>query len=375
MNPFLTSGYVSSELFCDRETETKTIVSALENGRNILLFSIRRLGKSSLIDHVAAQLQETSKGQLIHIDLLSTQNSSDFATEIINAVMAHKRATSPIQSLAESILRSVVGSRFVFSTDALTGMPQVSLEPGDWSTTKKTLEAILNELEASKLPIVLALDEFQQIANYPEKGMLAEVRSLTQRYPNVRFIFSGSEESILTHLFTNPKQAFYNSAQLVQLKRIPEAIYFEFSKKHFGKTTLGKPEFQWIYDWCNGITFHVQWFCNRLFERDLSIIHQSDLEQTALSILDDFTFQFNAYQRLLTKDQLALLSAIATENRVFKPNSASFIATYNLKLPTNVQRSLKALLEKGLVQEDFDEENKKFYFISDVFLSRWLQRL
>jgi predicted transcriptional regulator len=96
---------------------------------------------------------------------------------------------------------------------------------------------------------------------------------------------------------------------------------------------------------------------------------------TAQQVLDEFNFQFNALVRMLTKDQLALLTAIGKENRLYKPTSQAFISKHHLKLAANVQRSLKSLLNKGLIQEDYDDQNNRFYFISDVFFSRWLQRL
>ena len=34
-NPFVYQGYESPEYFCDREAETKTLLSHLKNGRNI----------------------------------------------------------------------------------------------------------------------------------------------------------------------------------------------------------------------------------------------------------------------------------------------------------------------------------------------------
>ena len=43
-NPFLLSGYVSPEYFCDRVEETQKLISALRNGRNVTLISPRRMG-------------------------------------------------------------------------------------------------------------------------------------------------------------------------------------------------------------------------------------------------------------------------------------------------------------------------------------------
>ena len=38
-NPFIYQGYESPEYFCDREVETKTLMSHLKNGRNVTLIS------------------------------------------------------------------------------------------------------------------------------------------------------------------------------------------------------------------------------------------------------------------------------------------------------------------------------------------------
>ena len=51
-NPFLIAGYYSPDYFCDRETETEKITSALNNDRNVSLMSARRYGKTGLIHHV-----------------------------------------------------------------------------------------------------------------------------------------------------------------------------------------------------------------------------------------------------------------------------------------------------------------------------------
>lgn len=50
MNPFVITGrYVAPEYFCDREKETAELLSNVENWRNTVLISLRRMGKSGLI--------------------------------------------------------------------------------------------------------------------------------------------------------------------------------------------------------------------------------------------------------------------------------------------------------------------------------------
>lgn len=57
-NPFIYQGYESPEYFCDREVETKTLMSHLKNGRNVTLISPRRIGKTGLIKNTFYHLEK-----------------------------------------------------------------------------------------------------------------------------------------------------------------------------------------------------------------------------------------------------------------------------------------------------------------------------
>ena len=45
-NPFVYQGYVSPTYFCDRTEETEELISNLQNGRNTVLISPLRIGKT-----------------------------------------------------------------------------------------------------------------------------------------------------------------------------------------------------------------------------------------------------------------------------------------------------------------------------------------
>ena len=64
-NPFVISGYISSDYFCNRELETEKIISALKNERNITLLSLRRIGKTGIIKHVFNQLSASENLQVV----------------------------------------------------------------------------------------------------------------------------------------------------------------------------------------------------------------------------------------------------------------------------------------------------------------------
>ena len=50
-NPFVTSGYIAPEYFCDRKRETEELSRWLINENNVAIISTRRMGKTGLIRH------------------------------------------------------------------------------------------------------------------------------------------------------------------------------------------------------------------------------------------------------------------------------------------------------------------------------------
>ena len=60
-NPFIVSGYVADDYFCDREVETVELIKAITNGRNMVIVSPRRMGKTGLIEHCFHQKEIVRK--------------------------------------------------------------------------------------------------------------------------------------------------------------------------------------------------------------------------------------------------------------------------------------------------------------------------
>ena len=75
-NPFVIYGYKGTEYFCDRKKETDLIMKALQNERNIVLISPRRIGKTGLIHHV---FENISKQDDRHVPVGKATILSEFA--------------------------------------------------------------------------------------------------------------------------------------------------------------------------------------------------------------------------------------------------------------------------------------------------------
>jgi len=86
-NPFLITGYKSSEYFCDREIESEKLKDAIDNQRNITLISSRRMGKTGLIMHVFDQVSSDSSKVPIYFDIMGTTGFDEFVKVFCNAVL------------------------------------------------------------------------------------------------------------------------------------------------------------------------------------------------------------------------------------------------------------------------------------------------
>ena len=154
-NPFTISGYAGEEYFCDRVKETETLIGAWRNGRNITMISPRKMGKTGLIKHVFNTIKAEHKDlTTIYMDIFPTQNLREFVRLFATAVFG-----------------------------------QMDILP---SQEEATLKEIFEYIGRSGKRFCIAIDEFQQICSYPEKGVEALLRSYIQFVPDAWFIFSGS---------------------------------------------------------------------------------------------------------------------------------------------------------------------------------------
>ena len=76
-NPFVYGETVSGENFCNRTQEIKELVADIKNCQNVIIFSPRRYGKTSLIKQVLQKVK--AKGILtFYVDLYPAINKRKF---------------------------------------------------------------------------------------------------------------------------------------------------------------------------------------------------------------------------------------------------------------------------------------------------------
>lgn len=342
----------------------------MKNGRNITLISPRRIGKTGLIKNTFYHLKEEENDAIcLYLDIFATKNLNDFVEQL--GVMVINDIVRKNASFFEKTIAFFSALRPVLSMDPLTGEPSVSItvEP---TQEDITIRSIFNYLNESGKEVYIAIDEFQQIAEYPEKGTEALLRSYIQFAQHVHFIFSGSKQHLMAEIFGSPKHPFYQSTEMMGLKPLKCDIYCNFCQSFFKQKggDLSKEIFEHIYQQFDGHTWYIQCIMNRLYESESQVENMSQVNAALLSILEGREPQFESMTQFFTENQFALLKAIAKDGIVAQPTAGKFIKGHKLSGASSVKAALKILEDKELVYR-----TNEGYIIYDRFMDLWLKRI
>ena len=372
-NPFVvTERYVGPEYFCDRETETAELLSNIVNGRNTVLISLRRMGKSGLVSHLYNK-EEIRRGyECFFLDIYDTTSIDDFVLLLSKEVVS--RLQSQGMKFIEKFISIVNSMRVSFGSDPVTGQPSIEVSLQEIKNPVKTLEQIFSFLESSSQPCVVTIDEFQQIADYKEgKKHIATLRTLVQSCVKTRFIFSGSNRRMMSKLFNSPSEPFFMSSSPIMLEPINKEKYVEFVSAHFGEADkpITTESIEYVYERFDGHTWFIQYVFNRLYEMSgKDTPATKELADEAVSyILSLFSPMFKEIFVRMSGKQRALLVAISKERKVTAPTGEEFISKYSLRSASAVQGAMRPLIEDETIAF-----NNGLYFITNRFFSLWLSR-
>jgi len=367
-NPFIIVGEIPDAYFCDRVEETNTLIRLLTGGANVCLSAPRRLGKSKLIWHCFHQPQ-LKDYYTIYVDLYHTTNLSGFTKAFGSAVFNQVQTWG--DKVAQTMAAALRSVRPSVKFDELTGKASWGI---DWSTMDRVepaLEDVFAALEKADKPCIVALDEFQQIAEYPEKNVEALLRGHIQHMSNCHFIFSGSKRHLLSRIFISPSRPFYQSTEPMALHPIDLAKYEEFARNWMAQYQKQVEDgvIAYIYQLAEGNTAFLQRTMHYAFDSispgecmNMEVANQAI--QTMLAAADEF---YKEQLSHLTDRQQDLLLAIAKEGIAEKVLSGAFVKKYNLQSSSAVQAALKKLLEDGWISES---EGK--YFIPDTIFRSYI---
>ena len=370
-NPFITSGYVSDEYFCDRERESVELIRSITNGQNIAIISPRRMGKTGLIEHCFHHQEIANEYYTFFIDIYATGSVREFVFALGKQIFETLKPKG--KKFIDNFFATITSLRPAFKLDSITGAPTFDIGIGNILQPEYSLEQIFSYLESADKRCIVAIDEFQQIEKYPEKNIEALLRTHIQRCKNTNFVLAGSQRHMMQNMFFSASRPFYQSVGVLNLDTIIPEKYVPFIQKHFAiaDKTLTQENVLRVYNLFEGHTWYVQYIFNRLYSLTDSgeVCSMGFITETIDDTLISYETIFRGMLSLLQERQKELLYAIAKEGKATGVTSAAFIKKHGLQSASSVQTSLKQLLDKEIITR---EENT--FQVYDRFLGLWLSK-
>ena len=369
-NPFVYGETVTGENFCNRVQEINELVNDIENGTNIIIFSPRRYGKTSLINQV---LNSTKQKGIIsfYVDLYPAVNKQKFIEIYARAISSGLTGkTSKIVKKLKEYLPRIIPKvamndqsvHFEFGFD-LRG----SLSPH----LDDLMKAGKKVADHHKKNAVIVFDEFQEIANIDDQEIERKMRSVFQHHRNVSYIFMGSKMHLMRDIFNNPSRPFYKSGKHFPLGKIDSIELGNFAKNKFETTgiDISEHELKEIIKITECHPYYFQMLCHVLWEITLydKVVKLSRIDEAAKILISRESSAYMAIWENLTAKQKKLLVALMQENNP-AIYSRQFLEKHGLGAPSSLQKATKKLITLELIQPANGS-----YEIVDLFFKRWIQ--
>ncbi len=370
-NPFTYGREVAGSSFCNRKKEIEEIYRDIVNSQNVIIFSQRRFGKTSLIKEVLKKAQK--EGVLtIYVDIYSVLTEEDLIRIYAKAVA--EIALGKLERGLRDAAKLFKSIRPKLTLDE-NGKPIYSIDIINKRETLPLLEDVLESVnryaDRKKKKAVVVLDEFQQIGQFKTDRAEKTMRSVFQKHKNISYIFMGSKKHLIFDMFNNPNRPFYRSAKPFPLEKIGKSEFMSFIKNKFKSTgkIITDVAVEKIIDICECHPYYIQYFCHIILERaiDKQKISENNLKEGLELLLSRESSTYEATWDLLTVKQKQVLLALSAIERDTKLFSSEFLEKNNLGSASSVQRTIQALVNKDLVDKEGD-----LYTVIDILFKKWL---
>ena len=369
--PFVFGVRVEGDTFTDRKEETNRLKMNFLYGVNTILISPRRMGKTSLVEKVSSMV-ECESLKIAKIDAFGCRSENDFINAFATAVV---RATSTkweewIENTKTFLSRFI--PKISIGQDPLSDF-SIALEYNKSNTVTEDILQLPETIAKQKgIKIVICIDEFQQIADFPDSlTFQKKLRSIWQLQRNVSYCLYGSKKHMMETMFQSQSHPFYRFGDIFYLNKIAESDWVEFICNRF-KVTGKEISPELATEICNvtdRYSSYVQQLSWLVWLRTTFRATKEDVEYGIDHMLDACEPLFIQQTESLSSYQMNFLQAL-TDGVTTGFTRSEILNNYQLGTAANISRLKKALTEKDLIALTAPKKLQ----ISDPILALWLKR-
>ncbi|MGB9714983.1 MAG: AAA family ATPase [Thermodesulfovibrionales bacterium] len=370
-NPFYFRELPLTAPFCNRKKEIEELLSHSRNKANVVLFSPRRYGKTSLVKRIQAEL--SSEGIItLYVDFFGVYSLEDIASRLASRLYSYCHKDD---NLLKKAIKFITSWRPVIRPDPEYGM-SITAEPAGKRRGIELLEDVLagfgKFMESSKKGFHVVIDEFQEIAELRESLQIEGImRAHIQTHRNASYFFVGSRRRILSEIFNERKRPFYRSAINYPLGPLPlnESTAFIVEQFRRGGKICPEEIARKISEKVEGYPYYIQRVPYSIYEVSGKHITEENYSKGFIKVINEERPIYEAMLQVLAPQQIKLLSALS-EEPTDKPYSIEYMNRYNLGSIGGVQGAIKRLIDL-----DYIEKKNGVFHVVDTVFGLWLRHL
>lgn len=374
-NPFKFDKEVQGEFFCGRHKSITDLIDYIENEVNVIMFSKRRIGKSSLIKEIFSNKLDKSILSA-HIDIYAISSIKELYEHLKEGIEGsftkHESHLDTLARLADELRDYFIDAEVKLVVGTKPSIELKSTQKDYYKAIESLMYGYYAYLEKNDLQAVIAIDEFQKIVSLNQSEKVeALLRTLVNKRENCSFIFTGSRRNLLLSLFDQSNRPFFKLGVTYPLDAIEREAFYTWSKERFQRKEilLDKEAFDYLYDESDGETRFMQLVSYELFKRgeSASVITTKIMSECIKNILKkkkDLSSVLDAY----TTAQQNTLKILAKSdgNKLYE---SEVLNEFDISKAT-LQSAIKSLSAKGVV---FETDGRIQF--EDLEFKLWLKQL
>ncbi len=370
--PFVFGVPADNVHFIGRESEIERLSANMRYGVNTVLMSPRRWGKTSLVNKVAESFSSDKERIIVRMDIFACRSEYDFYNVFSSELL--KQTASKIdewKKIAKGFIERLTPKISVNPDHTAEYSVSLGITPKT-HTPQEILSLPQMIAERKKCDIIICIDEFQQIGEFPDSlNVQKKLRTAWQGQKSVSYCLYGSKMHMMMKLFQKKSYPFYRFGEILNLKPIPLETWIPYIKSRFD--VFGKSISNTMIERiCQTVEYQAS-YVQQLAYSILLLTERDATEATFNAGVDDLVSQnsgtFLEQTQSLTSYQLNFLRAVIDGiSQGFGESSVR--EQYNLGSPSNIARLKQALIDKELI-----EQTETGIIIGDPVLRLWLSNL
>ncbi len=358
---------VSGKDFIGREKELTMLMQYIKMGQSVVLVAPRRFGKTSLVLEALRRLNKEGL-YTAYIDVFTNPGIDMLSATITQEVLKNHKLDlqfARAKSSAVQMLRNLKLKAVIDDFQFIIGFADQSTN--EWELLAESIDFVDAYAQRHEKQIVCAYDEFGDIGKFDKKDDLVKLfRAKIQTHKQSTYIFSGSYESVMQHMFVSNKAPFYRLARIIRLGYLDPGPLTDSLNTRFFK--LGIDADEGYAGAIVDLTYGHPYYAQLAFQQ--CILH--NVIQGRLPKIDELLAQLLAVEKDYlekvwegisgSRESVLTLKAIADDpNNIYKRLKPKNI---------NIARATRNLEGLGILFKS----DKAGYTISDPLLREWIRK-